>query len=141
MFPTDPSEKKRKRVRVDDPARLSSPTQRSTNPAYANLVPGDQVWLVYCILRLIRFQSCPYSLLQMRRRPLCHPDELLLLLAEWWVRQIAANSPIRFFSSHSISKKSLVILCGEGLALFTTNFLLRTLEDLGSLCRNRETFS
>jgi len=39
----DPSEKKRKRVRVDDPARLSSPTQRSTNPAYANLVPGDQV--------------------------------------------------------------------------------------------------
>ncbi|KAG0557710.1 hypothetical protein M758_11G147000 [Ceratodon purpureus] len=44
MLQADPNEKKRKRVRQDvDSARLSSPTQRSTNPAYANLLPGDQV--------------------------------------------------------------------------------------------------
>jgi hypothetical protein len=46
MLQADPNEKKRKRVRQDvDPARLSSPTQRSTNLAYNNLLPGDQVWL------------------------------------------------------------------------------------------------
>ncbi|XP_024358838.1 SAGA-associated factor 29 homolog A isoform X2 [Physcomitrium patens] len=39
----DSNEKKRKRVRADDSTRLSSPTQRSTSAAYANLVPGDQV--------------------------------------------------------------------------------------------------
>lgn len=45
ILQADPNEKKRKRVRQDgDSGRLSSPTQRSTNPAYANLAPGDQVW-------------------------------------------------------------------------------------------------
>lgn len=55
MLQTDPNEKKRKRVRVDDSARLSSPTQRSTNPAYANLVPGDQVWLYFCADSVVKF--------------------------------------------------------------------------------------
>ena len=46
MLQADPNEKKRKRVRQDvDSARLSSPTQRTAIPAYANLQPGDQVWL------------------------------------------------------------------------------------------------